>query len=209
MNTKPKRGAALLKGLVCLFSALPLSEVMAAQLDALKVNGFLTAAAQQSDEKNTVYNPGYAVLTEDQIGTGGVRGDHVTVAPGSVAGLQFDYRLNPKATLTAQYVARGSEGWNLEAEWAYVNYSFRPDVSMKAGRLRSAFFMFSESQEVGFSYPWVKPPIELYNSLLTAADGFELKKKFTFGDWSGDIRSSITSASRRKGTGGLQTDLIV
>lgn len=209
MNTKPRRGAALLKGLVCLFSALPLSEVMAAQLDALKVNGFLTAALQQSDEKDTVYNPGYAVLTDAQIGTGGVRGDHATVAPGSVAGLQFDYKLNPKANLTAQYVARGSEGWNLGAEWAYMTYSFRPDVILKAGRMRTAFFMFSESQEVGFSYPWVKLPTEHYNTLLTAADGLELKKKFAFGDWGGDVRTALTSASRKKGAGGLPTDLIV
>ncbi len=209
MNTTPRRGSALLKGLICLLSAAPLSEVMAAQLDALKVNGFLTAAAQQSDEKDTVYNAGYAVLTDSQIGTGGVRGDHAAVAPGSVAGLQFDYKLNSKANLTAQYVARGSEGWNLAAEWAYVTYNFTPDWSVKAGRMRTAFFLFSESQEVGFSYPWVKPPVELYNSLLTAADGIELKKKFSLGEWSGDFRTELTSASRQKGAGGLPVDLIV
>ena len=134
-----------------------------------KINGFLTAAATTADP--AVYNQ---TSSYD---------DDIAFDNESIVGLQTSFNVNEITDVTVQMVARGEENWNLEAEWAFVRYSPTDDLSLRAGRLRLPLYLFSESLEVGFSYPWVRPPSEVYALPISNFEGIDLLYTLPSGDW--------------------------
>ncbi len=100
----------------------------------------------------------------------------------SVFGLQANFRVNKKTQFVSQFVARGvdearsEDEFDARVEWAYLSYQHRPDLKLRAGRLRLPIFMISEYQEVGYTYPWARPPSEVYGLVgqFTAYDGFDV-----------------------------------
>lgn len=61
-----------------------------------------------------------------------------------------------------------------EIEWANVKYAFTPDVYVQVGRIALPTFLNSDSRKVGYSYPWVHPPVDLYRQLaITNSDGVD------------------------------------
>lgn len=202
INNKLVRGAVI--------SALaysPVINVYAATFENLKINGFLTVAAQKTNQPDTTYSPGLGIISEDQIGNSGISGDHVVVAPGSVMGLQIGYVIDDQVSITTQLVARGVSDWSQETEWAYVTYKFAPKWYLKAGRMRSPFFMTSEAQEVGFSYPWIKPPSELYHITVPSFDGVSFGRDYRLGSVVGTVSVELGTASREKGKGGVSQNV--
>lgn len=136
----------------------------------LKINGFITAAATVAEEDVNRFN------TSDTVNFRGL----------SKAGVQLTYQLNDKADATIQMVARsddeqGTDTWELNAEWAYLGYQLTDDLKLRAGRMRIPFYMYSESLDIGYSYPWARPPLSVYRSPLTAYDGVDLTYNFATG----------------------------
>ena len=60
-------------------------------------------------------------------------------------------------------------------EWAYLKYLPTSSLAFRVGRLRLPAYYYSESYNVGYSYPWVRLPIELYTQVpLTSYNGVDL-----------------------------------
>jgi hypothetical protein len=58
-------------------------------------------------------------------------------------------------------------------EWANVKYQFTPDFSVRAGRTALGVFLLTDSRNIGFANPWVRPPFEVYDLVpVTSSDGF-------------------------------------
>ncbi len=89
----------------------------------------------------------------------------------SLAGIQIDSAINPKADITVQVVAAGVDNWQASVKWAYVDYHVNPGLSWRVGRMTLPTFLFSDSIQVGYSYPWITPPIDVYNIPLQSTDG--------------------------------------
>jgi len=49
--------------------------------------------------------------------------------------------------------------------WAFLKWDVEPELSLRAGRLGTDFFMLSDSRLVGFSYLPVRPPPDYYGIL--------------------------------------------
>ncbi|MDQ8037919.1 MAG: hypothetical protein REI12_10895 [Pedobacter sp.] len=143
----------------------------------LKFNGFGTASAaavnkDQGGEylRDTYTN--YLGLTEDP---------NYTLE--SVLGLQFDYRINDKTSIVTQLVAKGSDYFDVNAEWAYIAYQFNDNLRGRAGHLGMPIFMYSDSIYVGQSYPWVRLPSELYHAIPTTSfSGADLLYRLPVGE---------------------------
>jgi predicted porin len=50
----------------------------------------------------------------------------------------------------------------VKADWAFASYKLNNNVSVRAGRVRLPLYLASEYVEVGYAYPWVRPPAEVY-----------------------------------------------
>ncbi len=151
-----------------------LNEKVDAKDEDLRINGFLTAGVTMAD---------------DDLGTAYNIGDNPSFNADSKAGIQFDYQLGEKASATLQMVARArdADAWNLDVEWAYITYDITDDLAFRMGRMRFPFYMYSETLDVGYTYPWVRPPINVYTTVVTSFTGLDMSYQFRTGGWNHEI----------------------
>ncbi|CBL45303.1 Hypothetical protein HDN1F_17200 [gamma proteobacterium HdN1] len=74
----------------------------------------------------------------------------------------------------------GIDDWKTVADWAYVRYQPRSDFYWQVGRMRVPFFLYSESINVGYSYPWISPPFAVYQIPFWSVDGISLNRSLSF-----------------------------
>jgi hypothetical protein len=148
------------------FSALTLSS-LTAQAD-VRINGFANLiAGMTTSSDESVY--GYD--------------DKLSFSEESLFAVQVSADINSKMTATAQLVARGSEDYNPDFEWAYLSYEATDNVSISAGRLRLPLFRYSTSLDVGYSYHWVNAPKSVYDVPFNNLDGLRIDYNNYSGDW--------------------------
>lgn len=105
----------------------------------------------------------------------------------SLFALQVRGDLNDQWSATAQIVARGRDDFDPEFAWAYVGWNGGNGWSAKAGRQRVPFFRYSDFLEVGYAYPWLRPPHAVYNATFSNYDGLSASYAFGSGDWFSNI----------------------
>lgn len=87
----------------------------------------------------------------------------------SIAGLQLKYDLNDQIKLVAQgYVAAEQTPetrYTPKVSWAYLDYKFNDEWTLRTGRFAFSTFLWSEHVHVGAAYPWDHLPVEIYGQL--------------------------------------------
>lgn len=97
--------------------------------------------------------------------------DKFSFANGSLIALQASSDLGDGWGVTTQLVARGSEAWDLTAEWAYISYDASDNWRMLFGRQRAPFYMYSDFLDVSYAYHWIRPPTGVYSLPFDVFDG--------------------------------------
>lgn len=74
-------------------------------------------------------------------------------------------------------------------EWAFAAY--RPDANwtLRLGRVNLDAFLISDHRSVGFAYPYVRPPVELYGAMPTSLDGGDISR--VWNDSTGQWRAKL------------------
>ena len=91
-------------------------------------------------------------------------GKKVTFESDSLAGLQLNAPVTDNSEVVLQIVARGratdqiTDKYELNANWAYFNYHFKDNLTIKVGRVLMPVYLLSQYADVAYAYPWVKPP---------------------------------------------------
>ncbi|TLX55212.1 hypothetical protein DN826_10445 [Stutzerimonas nosocomialis] len=89
------------------------------------------------------------------------RGDQL-----SKFGAQLQYSLTDTVGATVQLTAKPlQDEWKANLEWAYLSWQTNDRLMLRGGRLRSPVYMYSESLDVGYSYPWLRLPDEVYSQV--------------------------------------------
>ncbi|MFC0679004.1 hypothetical protein ACFFGH_14255 [Lysobacter korlensis] len=109
--------------------------------------------------------------------------DTVDFEEESLFAIQIDADLNERVTATAQILAEGSEDFRPELAWAYANIQLGKGFSTKIGRQRIPFYRYSDFLDVGYAYPWIRPPVAMYNQPWSNADGISLSHNTYLGKW--------------------------
>ncbi|NMH61206.1 topoisomerase IV [Alteromonas sp. MYP5] len=104
--------------------------------------------------------------------------------------LQLSGDVNDKLTATGQLVARGSDDYDVDFEWAYMTYAVTDNTSVTAGRLRLPLFRYSASLDVGYSYHWVAPPESVYGVVFNNIDGVRVD----YSNYAGDLEYNFQLA---------------
>lgn len=100
----------------------------------------------------------------------------------SSAGLQVTANVTDALSGTVQLLAEGAEDYDLDAEWAYIAYDLTPALSVRGGRLVIPLYMHSQYYTVGYAYPWVALPPEVYNlAPVRTMDGVDVSYRFDTG----------------------------
>lgn len=107
----------------------------------------------------------------------GTAPDRPDFSADSVIGLQAMWSLGAHTDLTVQLLSSDDyrNGYRPRVGWAFLRHDLRPDLSLRAGRLAPSFFMLSESVNLNYANPWMRPPVEVYGlNPFTALDGADL-----------------------------------
>ena len=107
------------------------------------------------------------------------------------AGLQFDYQLNDNWSATIQLSGKAREDWDLGAEWAFLSWKTQDWLTVRGGRLRIPLFMYSETLDVSYTYPWSRPPIGFYITSVANYEGFDALITFETGPVSHQLQPYV------------------
>ena len=146
--------------------------------DVFKFSGFgtLGVAGSDNDRADFISNmvqPNGAGYTRDWSATVDSR-----------IGVQLTYLPTDKFSAVLQVTAEQEydNSWEPDVEWAFLQYAFTPNLSLRAGRMVLPLYMFSEYRKVGFALPWIRPPGELYNVPSHTMDGLGVLYTNHFGE---------------------------
>lgn len=161
-----------LSGLV---AALPLLITLPtnASWDDLQIGGYGSIVAGQTLNSGQLY-------TSDWHDVGQYENE-LSFKPDSMLALQARGNLTEKLSFTAQLVAKGADDFSPEFDWYYLTYEATDSLSIMAGRRTIPMYYFSEYHEVGFAYPWVRPPSNLYWWQINFFDGIHASYDFAIG----------------------------
>ena len=154
-------------GLLVLFSPLSYAEI--------DISGYASfkAFSNTNDAGASYYN---GLAPEGEI---------TTDSRESNLGIQFSTDISNKMDMTVVMSARGGPAgkYNFETEWAYANYKFNDDVSLRIGKVKGPFYMVSDYKDVGYAYPWVSVPDEVYSTNpIRSVNGLDLVYQKTIND---------------------------
>ncbi|QNA88585.1 hypothetical protein G4G28_08940 [Massilia sp. Dwa41.01b] len=110
----------------------------------------------------------------------------------SKLGGQLDLTLDPRWSAVVQVVTdqRMDASYKPRLEWANIKYQATPELAVRLGRIALPMFIAAEYRKVGYAYPWVRTPVEVYAGLpFTNSDGVDITWH-----WNGESVRSNTQA---------------
>ncbi|MEK1906348.1 MAG: porin [Pseudomonas sp.] len=120
------------------------------------LNGFGTVGITHLGGEDDGRSYGISGQTNDSW-----RGDQL-----SKFGGQLSYGLTDTVGVTVQATAKAyADEWKADVEWAYLSWQSTDNLMLRFGRLRTPVYMYSESIDVGFAYPWLRLPDEVYSQV--------------------------------------------
>lgn len=134
-------------------------------------------------------NPGQKrdeILTADFYDVGQYNND-ITFKAESIFAIQAVAELSSKFSVTGQLVAKGVDNFEPEFDWYYLTYHVNDQLTFMAGRRNIPMYYFSEYAEVGYAYPWMRPPSNLYWWQVTQFNGVHAIYSFDMGDYSSSV----------------------
>jgi len=144
-------------------------------ISEIRINGFASIVAGQDTDNKGFINSPYT--------------DEISFKAESKFALQISADLSQGLSATAQIIARGSNDFDTVFEWAYLSYELNDSHTIRAGKLRLPFYKYSDYLDVGYAYPWIRPPRAMYSLTFSTYEGLSLLSNFSLSDW--DISSNI------------------
>ena len=194
MKTQLKPLLAALLG-ACLTAGPAHAELSAPEL---KLRGFGTLSAVASDERQA----DFAATVLQPNGAGFTRPWSVT--PDTRLGGQLDAIFNDRFSAVLQVVAQHhhDNSFTPAIEWANFKFQATEALSLRAGRIAAPTFLISETRLVGYSQPWIRPPVEVYGVLPTTSnDGVDATYRHRVGSAINTVQAFYGTTTAKFATG--------
>lgn len=147
----------------------------AAHAGDVTVSGFLTVGGGVADDEEATAYAGYS--EED-----------FTFDADTVFGLQVSSAVNDKLTVTGQLIARGTNDYEVDAEWAYLSYAVNDSFTWRMGRFRTPLYLYSDYVDVGYAFSWIRAPREVYYLPFNNVQGIDFLSQYSIGSWDGTVQ---------------------
>jgi len=166
---------ALLRPLLACAALLQGGALQAQEAD-IRWSGFATLGAVSTSASD---------LRFARIGVDHPGPENPDFGPDTVAGLQGNFRFGDRVGAALQVVSRETpEGkYTPRPSLAFLSYALSPTLTVRAGRMRVPFFMLSDTLDINYGNPWVRPPGEVYSlNPFPDLDGIDLLYRLQLGD---------------------------
>jgi hypothetical protein len=142
--------------------------------------GVVHSSNDKADFTSTILKPNGAGYSHDW-----------SAAVDSLIAAQVTAHFTRQLTAVLQLVAEQNydNGYRPHVEWANIQYQFTPDFSVRVGRTVLPGFLLSDTRAVGYTYAWVRPPLEVYRLLpITTGDGVDVNYHVHIGDFTNTLQ---------------------
>ena len=143
------------------------------------LGGFATLGASHSSQALGDY------ILDSTLPKGAGSSSSWSTGNDSRMGAQVTANLTPQVSAVLQMISeyQADNSYHPAIEWANVKYAFSPDAYIRIGRIALPTFLNSDSRKVGYSYPWIHPPVDLYRVVsITNSDGIDAMYRFQIGE---------------------------
>jgi hypothetical protein len=150
--------------------------------DGFGTLGMVHSSEDQADFTSTDFKPNGAGFSHDW-----------SADVDSRLGAQITANATSQLSATAQIIVEQSynNSYRPSIDWANLKYQITPDLSVRLGRIVLPNFLVSDYRKVGYAYPWVRPPIEVYGTEpLIYNDGIDLSYRLHLGE----VTSTLTGS---------------
>ncbi|WP_416305613.1 hypothetical protein [Neptunicella sp. SCSIO 80796] len=177
----------------------------------LFVAGFASVCAQAQDWQDNLFLNGFFTLGVTQTNT-----DISMVSPAgerhlfekgkpnlnnSLMGGQLQYQVSDRFSVFIQGAAFIDRDDKLDysIDWAYANYDFDNDLSMRVGQFQTPFLQGTEMRKIGYSRLWTRPLTPGNGaSGFNEYQGVELVKKYSSGEHFWDFQVGFGQADHQR-----------
>ncbi len=114
----------------------------------------------------------------------------------SLIGGQVTANFSSHLSAVLQVIAEQNDdnSYQPHVEWANIKYQFTPNFSVRAGRTVLPTFMLSDTRKVAYTYPWVRPPLEVYRLVpVSNIDGVEARYRLHTGGITNSFQANYGS----------------
>ncbi|MCA1856562.1 hypothetical protein LE190_11610 [Massilia oculi] len=134
-----------------------------------KISGFGTVGAVHASTRSADFSS--TVLHA----TGAGASERWSPDVDSRLGAQLDLTLGRWSAVLQVLSEQDLEGsYRPHVEWANIKYQATPDLALRAGRIALPVFLAADYRKVGYTLPWVRPPVEVYGALpISSSDGVD------------------------------------
>lgn len=184
---------------LCSFSSHAAKEFQLGDDSYLRLSAFGTFGLTASSIERSDY-----ILTRDKKDSSGIGQGQLPFLTDSRLGVQMDAILNPQFSTVVQFLIQDRVEQDLISalQWAFFKYQPNAAWQFRAGRIGADSFMLSDQRNVGFTYLWVRPPIEFYGSFpVYNYDGADVRYRMPFFDGNLDFKVFAGSASNNMPVG--------
>lgn len=150
-----------------------------------QVSTFGTLAYASTDSSSATYRlaPNYQFAADK----------HWTSVLDSRVGIHGRVDINETVSMVGQLLLRRNRIDNADwsTPWAYLNWQPTTQYEFMMGRFRHSLFMITDEMDIGYAWPWVRPPVELYSLVGESnfVDGVKLRYRDTIGNYTAVIES--------------------
>lgn len=163
--------------------------------ERVNISGFARVVGGYLDESNASYN-NYS--------------NEVSFSEQSLLAIQADLFITDTISASGQLLAHTSDERDSGVEWLYLTYEPNNNWLFKFGKLRTPFFRYTDVIDVGFSYPWISPPQQVYSGFLFSNyEGASGTYKFNLNDLNFDIEAYYGAYSGEFSRAGENIDIDV
>lgn len=179
--------------------------VVSTEPPMFKLGGFATLGVSQSNLKSGDY------VIDSTMPKGVGRSNEWTESNNTRIAAHVTGNFTPQVSgifqVDSEYRSNGT--YEPEVEWLNVKYAFTSDVYMRVGRIALPTFIDSENHDVGYSYVWVNPPVDLYHQLsISSSDGLDVLYRSEIGEGSNSFKAIYgTSTHERPSSVSTSRDL--
>lgn len=125
----------------------------------------------------------------------------------SVAGLQANFAVSRQIEVVGQISATALEDAKANDYVGLAFLAWRPDPhwTLRAGRVNLDAFLYSDHRDVGYTYTFIRPPVEYYGRMPAWLDGGDVTRSWVGSEaqWQAKLFAGRTSA----GTDGGRLEL--
>ncbi len=135
-------------GSICMLTtimALPLS-TMAREVGDIQWHGYLTSALLANSDGSYSGEVSNAGSTND-----------------TRMGLNISTQVDESLRFSAQIKGKGTERFAMKLDWAFASYDIDEAMALRFGKIKYPVGMYNEFVDVGYTYPWIRPPEGFYN----------------------------------------------